>query len=735
MPNSFKVFRQMDTMDCGPACLRMIAAYYGNESPHQYFRDKCAMTREGVSMRGLRMAAESVGMEARVGKTTVDQLSDNVVLPCILLWNSNHYVVCYKVMRKRRHRIFRIADPSLGKIDCDESELRKHWIHGLSGKEQVGIVLQAIPAEGFLKEGSSRTERKKAVLDFMRYIWPFRRRILQLIAGALVVMALSYMTPFLSQTMVDIGISGRNLQFIIAVMVAQFAITVSQTVIRFIQGWLSLHMNTVINVCLISDYLLHLVRLPQKFFDIRTTGDIMQRVGDHARIKDFLMNSLIDVLFSIGIFLVFSVVLAMYNLHILYAFMCGNVIFVAWIVCFLKYRRHIDNSLFSQSAKVQNNMLQFIQGMREIRLNNLGERKLREWEHLQAGMYVISAKAMRMGQIQSSGALLISSLTNITISCMAAKMVVAGSMTMGMMVSLSFIIGQLSAPLRSFISFIQKYQDTKISLERLSDVRVTDEENPTRGDGRDISFVDGDIQLKNVSFSYNGLADTCSLHDVSLTIPRGRITAIVGESGCGKTTLIRLLQGMYLPQEGTISVGSVPLSSVNQEVWHDKTGSVMQDGFIFSDSIADNISLYDADATQNELVKAAKIVKLMDFVSSQPLGFDTKIGDDGKGVSQGERQRVLLARLIYKNPDYVFLDEATNALDTRTEGEIMDNLKNFFRGKTVVMVAHRLNTIIGANQIVVLNKGRIVECGTHEQLLLRDGYYKRLMKKQLFVNG
>ena len=727
---AFRNKYQVDSMDCGPACLCMITKHYGKEYSLKYFRENSFITREGVTLRGISIAAEKAGLHTLCAKITIDQLADEINLPCILHWNKNHYVVCYKVTGRGEKRTFHISDPAIGKLKYNTKNLYKHWISGKFEGEDVGIAMQVEPGSDFYVKKKDEGEETFGIRFFLRYILPHKWKIAQLLFGAIVVMILGYFMPFISQSVVDIGVMGRDLNFILLMMFVQLVISVSQTSIVFLQSWLSLHMNTVINVSLISDYLRKLANTPLHFFEIRTMGDILQRIGDHNRIKSFLMNDTIDIVFSIGTFITFAIVLGIYNWQILTIFLVGNSIYIAWILSFMKYRRELDHKAFQQSAALQNNMVQFIQGMQEIKLNNIEKQKCWEWEHLQAHLYKLSRRAMMLGQVQSVGSIAFSATTNILLSYMTARMVVTGEMTLGMMTSLSFIIGQVAGPMGSFIGFAQRYQDAKISLERLGDIHTQGDEHESDEEKLYVLPLCKDIRVHDLTFSYSGAEQSLVLKGISLHIPENKVTAIVGKSGCGKTTLIKLLQGFYQPASGQILIGETPLSDIRKRVWREEIGAVMQDGYIFSDTIANNIIVYGF-LDKEKLEDAVDKVNMKDFIRNLPQGYNTKIGNDGLQLSQGQRQRILLARIIYKDPNYIFLDEATNALDTQNEYDIMRNIRESFQGHTTVIVAHRLSTIRNADNIIVMDEGRIVEEGRHDELIEKKGHYYNLVQAQI----
>ena len=726
---------QPDSKDCGPTCLHIIAKFYGKTISLQRIRESSSITREGVTMLGLSEAAQKIGLNTVGVKITLEQLSDNMPLPCILHWNQNHFVVLYDVSGKGEKSSFHIVDPAMGKVKYGIKEMKKYWISGSLEGESIGLAMQV----NMTPEFYNVDEDVKGVLNgfqyFLRHILPFKLRYIHLLVGALVIMMLSYCLPFLSQSMVDVGIKNHDLDYIMLIVLVQIIIAMSQMSIQFVQSWLALHMHTMIDVSLIEEYLYKLTRMPLHFFEIKTLGDILQRIGDHGRIKSFLMNNLIGIFFSFATFLIFGSVLAIYNWQIFLVFMIGNIIYILWIWGFMKYRRELDNKMFTLSSRLQNNMVQFIEGMQEIKMNNLERVKLWEWRSIQAGMYKVSIRAMKIGQIQQAGSVFFSTMTNIFLSYIAARLVVQGEITLGMMMSLSFIIGQVSGPIGSFIGFAHSWQDAKISMERLNDINGQDDESKDEDSKLSELPPDRDIIFNDVSYSYSGADRNYALQHVSLKIPKGKVTAIVGSSGSGKTTLLKLIMGFYAPQKGCVSVGKTPLQYIKPSVWRQNIGSVLQDGFIFPDTIAKNIAVSDVDIIDRvKLYDAAEKVNMLDYIYSQPLNFSTKIGSEGIGLSQGQKQRILLARAIYKNPKFLILDEATNSLDANNEKQIVQNLYEFYKGKTVVIAAHRLSTVRDADNIVVLENGVIVEQGTHDELIEAKNYYYNLVKNQLNLN-
>lgn len=729
---NFPFHHQMDLFDCGPASLKMIAKFYGKSYTMQTLREYCFITREGVSMQGISDAAEHIGFRTLGIRTTFDQLADEIPMPCILHWNQNHFVVCYKIKRKQNGdtQIF-IADPASQKLVYNKEDFLKCWISTNRNNTPQGLALLLEPGPDFNTFKDEPVSTKRDFLFFLRYFQPYRKQIGLLLFLLLIGLGIQLLFPFLTQALVDLGINCKDIGMITLILIAQLTLFFSQMMVDFVRSWILLKINAKIDIALISDFLMKLMRLPLHYFDTKKTGDIMQRIGDHSRIKQFLMGTSMNIVFSIFNFIVFAAVLGYYHLTILVLFLTGNTLYILWILYFMRFRRSLDAKRFNLAATEQSNIIQMVQGMQEIKLNNCERQRRWEWERIQLRLYHVNLKSLRLGQTQQAGSLFFSQLTNILINFIAAKNVVDGNMTLGMMMSMTYIIGQVSAPIRDFINFAQTFQDAKISIERLNEVhQKEDEEQQLEGKKTELP-EDKTITIDHVYFSYSGAKRGYALEDISLVIPEHKVTAIVGSSGSGKTTLIKLIQGFYEPLEGEIRVGGQLLNSINPHLWRSKTGSVMQDGFIFSDSIERNIAVADDKIETNRLQHAIKVAKIDNYIESLPLKQYTKIGSDGNGLSQGQRQRILIARAVYKNPEYIFLDEATNSLDTKNERAIMDCLRDFYRGKTVVVAAHRLSTIRDADNIIVLEKGKIVEQGTHLQLVSRKGTYYSLIKNQI----
>ncbi|OFY62519.1 MAG: ABC transporter ATP-binding protein [Bacteroidetes bacterium RBG_13_42_15] len=740
----FPYYKQLDSMDCGPTCLRMIAKFYGRSYSLQSLRSKSFMTNTGVSILGISEAAESIGFRTRGYRLTWEQLRDEVPLPCIVHWNQRHFIVVYKIKKKKGFSPFSlgrragdevfVADPATALLKYTKEEFCKCWYSTKSEGIEEGTALLLEPTPEFYRQ-EDEDKKKLSFLYLLGYIRPYKKFIFQLMLGMLTASIISLTFPFLTQSLVDTGIGTSNIAFVIMVLVAQLILTLSQTANGLLRNWISLHITSRISISLISDFLVKLMKLPISFFDVKLVGDIMQRIGDHNRIRIFLTDSLISIIFAVITLVMYIVIMATYNLGILGIFILSSTLYIGWVVLFLKRRRELDYKRFQQSAANQSNIVQLVTGMQEIKLNSCEKQKRWEWERIQIKLFKVSLKSMLLNQNQQLGAVLLNQTKDIFISFLSARAVIEGQMTLGMMMAIQYIIGQLNAPIQQFIGFTQAAQDARISLERLGEIHnKEDEEKPEDDKIRDIPS-DKDIEIKNLLFQYEGPHSEKVLNNVSLAIPAKKVTAIVGVSGSGKTTLIKLILGFYTPVEGEISLNGTPLKRFSQGEWRKRCGVVMQEGYIFSDSIAGNIGLIDDIPDKDKIIKATETANIKEFVESLPLGYNTRIGNDGHGLSTGQKQRLLIARAVYKEPDFIFFDEATNALDAKNEKTIMENLGSFFKGRTVVIVAHRLSTVKNADQIVVLEKGEIVETGTHKELVEKKGSYYNLVKDQLELGG
>lgn len=728
----FPSYSQLDAMDCGPTCLRMISKYYGRSFGVQYLREKSFITREGVSMLGISDAADSIGFRTNGVKITFEQLLSEKPLPCILHWNQNHFVVCYDIKQKRNCEYeIKISDPAGEKYTLNKAEFLKCWISSRSDGEDTGTALLLEPTPKFYTGDDGLENSGKSISYFFRYLRPYRSQILQLIIGLLVGSILSLILPFLTQAVVDQGIGNNNLDFVTLVLIAQLILFVTQLTVEFIRNWITLHVNSRISISLISDFLSKLMKLPLRFFDTKNVGDIMQRIGDNDRIKSFLTGSTLTTLFSFVNFIIFAVILAYYNLVILGVFVLGNTLYIFWILLFLRYRRKLDMARFSQASAEQSNLVQIVTGMQEIKLNNCEKQQRWKWERIQVKLFKISIKGLALGQYQQMGSVFFSQTTSLLVSFIAARSVIEGDMTLGMMMAVSYIIGQLSGPIGQVIGFVQAAQDAKISLERLNEIHNKEDEEQTIESKINELPNNKTLLIEDLYFSYDGADRDYVLNGINLSIPENKVTAIVGASGSGKTTLIKLLLSFYQPNKGKIKIQDIPVDDINPHLWRQKSGAVMQDGFIFSDTIANNIVVGEDIVDKQKLLHAVEVANIKEFIESLPLKYNTKIGMEGNGISQGQRQRLLIARAVYKNPDFLFFDEATNALDANNEKIILDNLNSFYKGKTVVIVAHRLSTVQNADNIVVMDKGRIIEKGTHKELTDKKGAYYTLVKNQL----
>lgn len=725
MLNSFPIYRQADAMDCGPACLQMIAKFYGRYYNLPTLRERCFITREGVSLLGISHAAESIGLRTTGIRCSMEELGKKARLPLIAHWNQQHFVVLYKIENEKYY----IADPAHGLVVYTKKEFAKCWISTVKHDDSIGIALLIEPSPDFYNSIGEKPD--KSELSFLlHYLKPYKKFIVQLLLSLFLGSLLQLIAPFLTQSVVDIGINTRNLSFIHMVLLAQLMLIVGRIGVDFIRSWILLHISTRINISLISDFLIKLMKLPVRFFDSKMTGDIIQRIEDHSRIENFLTTQTLSIIFSAFNFVIFGIVLLIYNIPIFLVFLLGSCFYFIWVYLFMKKRRNLDYKRFNQMATEQSNLIQLVTGMQEIKLNNCEVQKRWKWERIQAALFKINVQGLSLAQYQQLGGLLFNETKNILITILAATAVVNGDMTLGMMLAVQYIVGQLNAPIEQMLTFIHSAQDAKISLERLNEVHCLEDEEPSEIRSRELP-TNHDINVSGLTFQYEGPESPKVLQDISLKFPQNKVTAIVGASGSGKTTLLKLLLGFYPFSQGKITIGENRLDSYNQSWWRNQCGVVMQDGFIFSDTIARNIAVSDEIIDKQQMLYAVKIANIQEYIESLPLKYNTKIGQEGMGLSQGQKQRILIARAVYKNPHFIFFDEATNALDANNERIIQENLHHFFSGRTVIVVAHRLSTVKDADQIVVLDKGYIVEQGTHEKLTQLRGAYYNLVKNQL----
>ena len=723
----FPFYKQHDSMQCGITCLQMICKYNGKEYSLESLSRYCFATTEGVSMLGISEAANKLGLHTICGRITMEQLPQ-APLPCILHWSQNHFVILYKIKNKKK---FYIADPGKGLLTYAEKEFKDHWISTQSKGEEKGIAMFIQPTPAFYELSGETTNRKRSFNFLFGYIKQYRRYFGQIILGALVGCVLQLIFPFLTQAIVDIGITHQNLGIIYLILLGQLILTISRTSVDFIRRWILLHISMRINISLVSDFFIKLLKLPMSFFDTKLMGDLMQRMSDHNRVEKFLTTQMLNVTFSLLSFIVFGCVLLGYNTFIFLIFLIGSILYGIWIAIFLKRRKLLDYELFEKQAMNNNKTYQFITSMQEIKLQNCEQRRRWEWEDVQADLFQVNMKSLKLQQTQEAGSIFINEVKNIIITVLAATAVIHGQMTLGMMLAVQYIIGQLNAPVEQLMNFLYSLQDVKISLEHINEIHEMENEENNKDALSAFHDRDKSLSFKNADFKYDPHNPNKTLDGISITIPEGKVTAIVGTSGSGKTTMIKLLLGYYPLLAGEITIGSTDLQKYNLKWWRKHCGVVMQDGVIFSESIARNIAVDDGEIDKECLLQAARIACIDSYIQTLPLKYNTLIGQDGIGLSQGQKQRILIARAVYKNPDYIFLDEATNALDANNERAIVENLMEFYKGKTVVIVAHRLSTVKNADQLIVIERGKIIETGTHTALIDRQGAYYHLVKNQL----
>lgn len=726
MAKRLRLIRQHDSMQCGAACLAMICHYYGKSLSLEETEAYCPVNKRGVSLLGISEAAQDMGFHTRAARFTVRQLCE-AGLPAILYWNQNHFVVLYQVKRNK----FYIADPGGGLVVYDNEAFRENWISSMKNGFEQGIALTLQPTRNFVKTPRKKNRSYNNPFKLItNYLFRYKKYLVLMASGLFLGCILQLLMPFLTQFIVDIGINNRDINFVWLVLCGELAIVTGRMATDFIRGWLLVHISIRVNISLISDFFIKLLRLPMDFFEVKHMGDLMQRMTDHSRVQSFLTEKILGILFTILSFLVFGFVLLIYSKLIFAVFWAGTLLYTGWIILFLQKRKALDISLFKKRSENQNCTFEFVTTLQETKLQDCCQRRRWMWEDLQADLFDLQLKSLKLQQTQEAGCIFLNEIKNILITVLSATAVIEGSLSLGAMLAIQYIIGQLNSPISQFINFILSFQDVKLSLERINEIQEkADEDNSSK------LILTGEngagIVLSQLTFKYDKHADNKILDAVHAVFPSRQVTAIVGESGSGKTTLIKLLLGYYAHYDGEIYVEGKELREINLKHWRRRCGVVMQEGVIFSESIARNIAIDDSEIDVPRLIKAAQMACIYDFIQSLPLKFETIIGRNGVGISQGQRQRILIARAIYRDPDYIFLDEATNSLDAVNERSIVENLKTFFKERTVIIIAHRLSTVKDADNIIVLGKGRIVESGTHESLLKRQGTYHALVKNQL----
>lgn len=722
----FPFYKQADAKDCGPTCLKIIAKYYGKILNIQRLRNLAETNRIGSNLKNIAKAAEKVGFRSLGVKINFKKLKE-APLPCMIHWNSKHFVVLYEIKKNTCY----VSDPSHGRLQYSKEEFIQHWIGSNADENSMeGVTLLLETTPNFFEVEDDITQKGFGFSFLFKYLAKYKKFLVNLVVGLIAASIIQLIFPFLTQSIVDVGIRNYDINFIYLILLAQLFLFIGKVAIEVLRGWILLHLSTRINISLISDFFIKLMNLPISFFDVRMTGDILQRINDHRRIETILTTSSLNVLFSLINLIVFAFVLGWYNIYIFFIFLVGTIAYFSWVLLFFKKRKDLDYKRFTQVSQLQSKVIELINGMQEIKLHNAERQKRWGWEYLQATLFKISIKRLALEQYQTVGSSFINELKNIIITVFAAKLVIEGDITLGMMLAISYIAGQLNSPVAQIINFLKEVQDAKIALERLSEIHTREDEEQI--DAEKINQIDlnQSITVKNISFKYLGASKNV-LHDISVTIPTNKVTAVVGVSGSGKTTLMKLLLKFYEIESGVITLGKTDLKNVAQSTWRENCGVVMQEGYIFNDTIASNVAVGTDQIDLDKLKNALEAACIKDFVESMPLSYNTKIGMEGVGLSTGQKQRILIARAIYKNPKFLFFDEATSSLDANNEKQIMENLNKFFKNKTVLVIAHRLSTVKNAYQIIVLKDGKIAEVGSHKELVKLKGNYYELVKNQL----
>lgn len=721
----FKIQIQYDAMDCGSASLQMVADHFGCSLPREKFSSICNTTPNGISFSAIKEAAEKIGLKGTGVALSIDELVKTKPLPAILHWNERHFVVLYRITHSDKKRVFKVADPSFGEVDFTEDEMREHWIR----KDKGSGILMFFEKSNDFKELDNK-DRWRGVQLLLGYFRRYKKELIKIALCVLIASCLQLVLPFLTQAIVDIGIGESNLRFIYLILFAQLALIVGRTAGDFIRRWILLRISVRINLSLISDFLKKMVRLPMSFFYSKKSGDILQRIDDHKIVETFITTKSLETIFSFFTLTVFSVVLLYYNLNIFFIFIISGLLYAIWVSRFLRKRRLLNYKFFNKRAKNQSDIYQIITGMEEMKLHGCADRKLKNWETTQLELLELHTQSLKLDQQSEVGNVLINEGKNILITVMAATSVISGDLTLGMMLSIQYIIGQLAIPVEQAVGFIISQQDVRISLDRINDVYLQEDESTEEHIIPD-NPLEGDINISNITFRYDTTNNKAVLKNLSCTIKRGKTTAIVGTSGSGKTTLLKLLLQYYRPETGSIKIGERDLNDYNPDWWREQCSTVMQNGYIFSDTIAHNISPKDNDIDNDRLIYASKVACIEDTINELPLKFDTFIGMEGQGLSVGQKQRLLIARAVYKNVPFILFDEATNSLDSNNEKEINNNLLPYYKDKTVIIVAHRLSSVKNADNILVMDNGQIIESGCHKDLIDKQGHYYHLIKNQL----
>lgn len=721
---NFPTYIQHDQMDCGPACLKMVAKFYGKAFSMKYLRDLCYITREGVSLFDIGRAAEEIGFRTLAIKVGFEDFEKKMPLPLIVHWHQRHFIVVYRISRNKVY----VSDPATGLVVYTHEEYKNGWETemGLGGL----LVLETTPE----LYNQINSDTSGSFRYFLKYLKPYHKYLAQVFLGMIAGILIGLLTPFISQSIVDFGIGTGNMKFINTMLVAGLVLAFSSMVSTFIQNRLMLYVSERVNMGMVSDFLRKSMLLPVSFFERKMVSDLLTRIGDHDRIQTFIMNTVLGIVINLLLFLVYGVLMLYYEMNMFLVFMAGNILYIGWILLFFNQRKKLDNQLFESRAFNSNDLLELLENINEIKANNIGNSRRWKWEFSRYKIYGLRVKSLNLNQIEESGAIFIMRLQNIFITYIAASNVINGSMTIGMMMAAQYILGQLTGPIQSIIGYAHSLQYAKLSMKRVNEIIL--EEKPEKTISNSSVPQDKSIVINHLDFMYNPHLNKV-LEDISLEIPEGKVTAIVGKSGSGKTTLIKILLRFYDPTQGQIEIGGVPLENIHLKKWRDSCGAVMQDGKMFNDTILYNISLEEneMEIDKKRLLEAVQLSNLKEFIQERPLKLYTPLGTNGSGISQGQKQRILLARAIYKNPDFIFLDEATNSLDTINEKLISDNLEKIMEGKTAIVIAHRLSTIKNAHKIIVLDKGKVVEQGSHEELIEKNGMYLKLVINQLSVTS